>query len=506
MPGVTYATVAYPAFNYLKRARRPTVLVPDSEDSGGYNDRMAFMNRAAADVYFGQHQYLQSQLHGNANEGTAFGDFNTSEELLHRVITRGSVRLLRIPTLSALRCCIGNRSYCWNSKCAAYCVPAPRDEMRDASKRGTREGENDRAKTRSTGGATGRAVGVAGDKRTAQRVMWLKYQSEALIATHHARLLQLGLARIVSSARRCNELNASLEASAFHSRRLSPAKALRPDQRPPFDYAYCLEYSDREVLFEIQEKKSARRSLECSPCEAAHSLETSADAAGLRNGWTLARWDAQRRSASYWRAGEPSKRSHGSRHDSGLVPRPLNPEMKWLHEHGSLLPRPQPINSAIKRLVGACEQEKYEAIRLRWSLCRRGEVKHCPLGTARGTEHDDRSTSARVVNASSTAGNVSAASAHSDLTPSPLEYHDQLLGSGLGQLGRRSHTRDNPRRQHDRQGCPAGITPHRSPSRVGGLARAWRRVTPCAEGAQSPLPVVRQSLAASHSAACERAS
>ena len=47
MPGISLTMVAHHAFTHLMRSRVPSLLVPDSEDSGGYNDRIAFMNRCA---------------------------------------------------------------------------------------------------------------------------------------------------------------------------------------------------------------------------------------------------------------------------------------------------------------------------------------------------------------------------------------------------------------------------------------------------------------------------
>jgi hypothetical protein len=286
------------------------VLVPDSEDSGGYNDRMAFMNRAAADAYFGQHSYLQSMLTGSPDDQAAFGNFNTSEQLLRHVITHSGVQLLRFPTVGALRCCQSNRSYCWNSKCFAYCLPTVLSEAHNG-------------------------------RRT---VMWLKYEAEALMATRHAMLLGLGLARVEESSSRCLELNASIEAGSdkMQGVKRTPrrGRSLTLDQQPPFDYAFCLDYRDRTTMLRMHEDVAyARQRLACSACEASDSL-------------TLARGTV---ATSMTSEQKKVPRSRRTRVTAATTPARFS-------------------NAVVRHMAMECEKERDEALKREQERCRCGVV------------------------------------------------------------------------------------------------------------------------------------
>ena len=60
LPGASLKMVAYPSFDYFTSVGQlPALLIPDSDDSAGYNDRFAIMNRQAAPAFFSQHARLK---------------------------------------------------------------------------------------------------------------------------------------------------------------------------------------------------------------------------------------------------------------------------------------------------------------------------------------------------------------------------------------------------------------------------------------------------------------
>ena len=193
-------TVVLPALVSLHRASgAPTVLIPDSDDAlGGFNDRLAFMSRDAAPAYFGQHALL---INGSRE---VIAGFETSEQVLRHVLNASGVAVRRFPTLSALACCSGGRSFCHNSLCRPYCVRVPGGQRRPPA-------------------------------------VWLKYVHEARLAMAHLSALSSGTARLSTVAGVCNMSNAAVD-SHVHRNVLSRRHALTG----PVQYAFCLEpYVDR---------------------------------------------------------------------------------------------------------------------------------------------------------------------------------------------------------------------------------------------------------------------
>lgn len=183
---------------------RGTVLIPDSDDGCGFNDRLAWMSRDAAPAYFGQYQFLQrsnqsalfrlqsranatamstlraitgastgsgadASAAASANASEDFAGAATSEALLYTVLTAAAVRVLRVPTLSALGCCLASRSACWWNRCESYCL-----------------------RTQQVSAPAG------GDAR-----FELKYEVEALVAMAHAEALEVGSARLIANRSAC---------------------------------------------------------------------------------------------------------------------------------------------------------------------------------------------------------------------------------------------------------------------------------------------------------------
>lgn len=193
-------TVVLPALATLHRtAGVPTVLIPDSDDAlGGFNDRLAFMSRDAAPAYFGQHALL---INGSRE---LIGGFETSEQVLRHVLNASGVAVRRFPTLSALACCTGGRSFCHNSLCRPYCVRVPEGQRRPPA-------------------------------------VWLKYVHEARLAMAHLSALASGKARLSTAAGVCHMSNVAVD-NHVHRNVLSRRHALTG----PVQYAFCLDpYVDR---------------------------------------------------------------------------------------------------------------------------------------------------------------------------------------------------------------------------------------------------------------------
>ena len=116
MPYAPPITLARLAMQYLRApSRPPTVLLPDTDDAMGYNDRMAFMSRAAAPAYFRRGVHL-------TNLRAYHRKIRTTEELLKIALWRErAVRVRRFPTLATLSCCSARRSSCWNRLCMPMC-------------------------------------------------------------------------------------------------------------------------------------------------------------------------------------------------------------------------------------------------------------------------------------------------------------------------------------------------------------------------------------------------
>eukprot|EP00966_Prymnesium_polylepis_P320805 7377176-Prymnesium_polylepis.1 len=158
------------------------------------------MNRAAAPDFFGQYARLKTLQKREPKKS------HDSEGLLRTTVIRAGVRLQRLPTLAALTCCGAGRSYCFSQICHSYCFDIRR-EVVDAS------------------------VAIGDPQRSSVRVN-VKYKQEGLTALIHAYALHWGLARLVTSEQRCQQINASSQMNrTFGTRQRSVSACVRPQPR-----------------------------------------------------------------------------------------------------------------------------------------------------------------------------------------------------------------------------------------------------------------------------------
>ena len=219
MPHAPPITLARPAIAYLTAGHRPpTVIIPDTDDALGYNDRMAFLSRAAGPAYFRRSAHLL--------DGRYTRKVRTTEELLKIAILRerGAVHVRRLPTLTTLSCCAEGRASCWNKLCLPLCAGAPRSRLLD--------------------------------------VLFGRSPREAATALQNAVALRSGAASIGLPSRKLN---------------CTPPrpwmKHFKIHMTPPFAYAFCV---SPFVPMPSERSESARR-LKC-PCDAQSILRTSRDA------------------------------------------------------------------------------------------------------------------------------------------------------------------------------------------------------------------------------------
>ena len=118
-PGMTLGTLVTHARAHMAPCTAPTVIIPDTLDGHGFNDRMAIMNRAAGPAYFLRGDLLDVS---NSLNRPYIRRVRQSEELLKLALMRDRVQVVRSPTVGIVSCCSKTRSHCRaDQQCFGIC-------------------------------------------------------------------------------------------------------------------------------------------------------------------------------------------------------------------------------------------------------------------------------------------------------------------------------------------------------------------------------------------------
>ena len=125
LPSMLPPRLMAPSWEYLAACSAPTVLLPDTGDGLGFNDRVLIMNRAAGPAFFRRAWLLEKKTMAerflSSGEKCFYHAIRSTEELLRYALFVERVRVRRFPTFSATSCC-NWRSNCRMRHCFAFCT------------------------------------------------------------------------------------------------------------------------------------------------------------------------------------------------------------------------------------------------------------------------------------------------------------------------------------------------------------------------------------------------